>query len=70
MQVTESSTVQIVNNGKILKLFKVSAEDAGRYSCKAVNIAGTSQKYFSVDVLGKENLFIKQTYRLETFLTI
>ncbi|MEJ1270154.1 hypothetical protein NN561_000975 [Cricetulus griseus] len=50
-QVTESSTVQIVNNGKILKLFKVSAEDAGRYSCKAVNIAGTSQKYFSVDVL-------------------
>ncbi|XP_052593110.1 hemicentin-1 isoform X2 [Peromyscus californicus insignis] len=51
IQVTESSTVQIVNNGKILKLFKVSAEDAGRYSCKAINIAGTSQKYFSVNVL-------------------
>ncbi|XP_011246353.1 hemicentin-1 isoform X3 [Mus musculus] len=51
IQVTESSTVQIVNNGKILKLFKVSAEDAGRYSCKAINIAGTSQKDFSVNVL-------------------
>lgn len=56
MQVTESSTVQIVNNGKTLKLFKVSAEDTGRYSCKALNIAGTAQKYFNVNVLGKENL--------------
>ncbi|XP_021053028.1 hemicentin-1 [Mus pahari] len=51
IQVTESSTVQIVNNGKILKLYKVSAEDAGKYSCKAINIAGTSQKDFSVNVL-------------------
>lgn len=59
IQVTESSTVQIVNNGKILKLFKVSAEDAGRYSCKAINIAGTSQKDFSVNVLGKEKLLFK-----------
>ncbi|XP_047376657.1 hemicentin-1 isoform X4 [Sciurus carolinensis] len=50
-QVTESSTIQIVNNGKMLKLFKVTAEDAGQYSCKAINIAGTSQKYFSIDVL-------------------
>nr|XP_048286978.1 hemicentin-1 isoform X1 [Myodes glareolus] len=51
IQVTESSTVQIVNNGKTLKLFKVSAEDTGKYSCKALNIAGTAQKYFSVNVL-------------------
>ncbi|EPY80556.1 hypothetical protein CB1_000818017, partial [Camelus ferus] len=52
VQVTESSTVQIVNNGKILKLFKATLEDAGRYSCKAINIAGMSQKYFNIDVLG------------------
>ncbi|VTJ81530.1 Hypothetical predicted protein, partial [Marmota monax] len=51
VQVTESSAVQIVNNGKMLKLFKATAEDAGRYSCKAINIAGTSQKYFNIDVL-------------------
>ncbi|XP_011902754.1 PREDICTED: hemicentin-1 isoform X2 [Cercocebus atys] len=51
VQVTESSTVQIVNNGKILKFFKATPEDAGRYSCKAINIAGTSQKYFNIDVL-------------------
>ncbi|XP_021098568.1 hemicentin-1 [Heterocephalus glaber] len=51
VQVTESSTIQILNNGKILKLFKVTAEDAGRYSCKAINIAGTAQKHFGIDVL-------------------
>ncbi|XP_036128071.1 hemicentin-1 [Molossus molossus] len=51
VQVTESSTIQIVNNGKILKLFKASPQDAGRYSCKAVNVAGTSQKSFNIDVL-------------------
>ncbi|KFO28580.1 Hemicentin-1 [Fukomys damarensis] len=51
VQVTESSTIQILNNGKILKLFKVTTEDAGRYSCKAINIAGSAQKHFSIDVL-------------------
>uniref|UniRef100_A0A8D0P2M9 Hemicentin-1 n=1 Tax=Sus scrofa TaxID=9823 RepID=A0A8D0P2M9_PIG len=51
IQVTESNTIQIVNNGKILKLFKAAPEDAGRYSCKAINIAGTSQKYFNISVL-------------------
>ncbi|ELV11507.1 Hemicentin-1 [Tupaia chinensis] len=52
VQVTESSTLQIVNSGKILKLFKVTPEDAGKYSCKAINIAGISQKYFIIDVQG------------------
>ncbi|XP_012495412.1 PREDICTED: hemicentin-1-like, partial [Propithecus coquereli] len=51
VQVTESSAIQIVNNGKILKLFKATPEDAGRYYCKATNIAGASQKYFNIDVL-------------------
>ncbi|XP_067585037.1 hemicentin-1 isoform X1 [Pseudorca crassidens] len=51
VQVTESSTIQIVSNGKILKLFRATPEDAGRYSCKAINTAGTSQKYFNIDVL-------------------
>nr|XP_036865807.1 hemicentin-1 [Manis javanica] len=51
VQVAESSTIQFVNNGKILKLFKATPGDAGRYSCKALNTAGTSQKYFNIDVL-------------------
>ncbi|XP_055962583.1 hemicentin-1 [Sorex fumeus] len=51
VQVAPSSTVHIVNGGKTLKLFRAAAEDAGRYSCRAINIAGTSQKYFNIDVL-------------------
>ncbi|XP_049724489.1 hemicentin-1 isoform X1 [Elephas maximus indicus] len=50
-QVTESSTIQILSNGKTLKLFKATPEDAGKYSCKAMNIAGTSHKHFNIDVL-------------------
>lgn len=61
-QVSASSTVQIVNNGKILKLSRVSAEDAGRYSCKATNTAGTSQKDFSVRVLGKGRPLLKDLH--------
>ncbi|XP_075384531.1 hemicentin-1 isoform X2 [Tenrec ecaudatus] len=51
VQVTESSTIQIANNGKILRLFKAIPEDSGRYSCKAINVAGASQKSFNVEVL-------------------
>uniref|UniRef100_A0A8D0P964 Hemicentin-1 n=1 Tax=Sus scrofa TaxID=9823 RepID=A0A8D0P964_PIG len=36
-------------NGDIPSLS--APEDAGRYSCKAINIAGTSQKYFNISVL-------------------
>lgn len=64
---TESSTIQIVNNGKILKLFKATPKDAGRYSCRAINVAGSSQKYFNIDVLGKENIFLK-TLQIDAFL--
>ncbi|KAH0618306.1 hypothetical protein JD844_017377 [Phrynosoma platyrhinos] len=50
IQVVESSTLQILNNGKLLKLLKASTDDAGQYSCKATNIAGSSEKFFSIDV--------------------
>ncbi|XP_036351171.2 hemicentin-1 [Ochotona princeps] len=49
--VTESSTVRTTNNGRTLKLLTATAEDTGRYSCKAVNVAGTSQKDFNINVL-------------------
>ncbi|XP_068809627.1 hemicentin-1 isoform X4 [Struthio camelus] len=51
IQVVESSTLQILRNGKILKLLKAAAADAGQYSCKAINVAGSSEKLFNVDVL-------------------
>ncbi|XP_071607415.1 hemicentin-1 isoform X1 [Heliangelus exortis] len=51
IQVVESSTLQILHNGKILKLLKATTDDAGQYSCKAINVAGSSEKLFNLDVL-------------------
>uniref|UniRef100_A0A8C4UE85 Hemicentin-1 n=1 Tax=Falco tinnunculus TaxID=100819 RepID=A0A8C4UE85_FALTI len=51
IQVVESSTLQILHNGKILKLLKAATDDAGQYSCKAINAAGSSEKLFNLDIL-------------------
>ncbi|XP_009958752.1 PREDICTED: hemicentin-1-like, partial [Leptosomus discolor] len=51
IQVVESSTLQILHNGKILKLLKAVTDDAGQYSCKAINVAGSSEKLFNLDIL-------------------
>ncbi|XP_075792870.1 hemicentin-1 isoform X2 [Pelodiscus sinensis] len=56
VQVLESNTLQISHNGKILKLLKVATADGGQYSCKATNIAGSSEKLFHVDVLVPPNI--------------
>uniref|UniRef100_A0A8C3N479 Hemicentin-1 n=1 Tax=Geospiza parvula TaxID=87175 RepID=A0A8C3N479_GEOPR len=50
-QVVESSALQILHNGKILKLLKATTEDAGQYSCKAINVAGSSEKLFNLHIL-------------------
>ncbi|NXY61032.1 HMCN1 protein, partial [Callaeas wilsoni] len=51
IQVVESRALQILHNGKILKLLKVTTEDAGQYSCKAINVAGSSEKLFNLHIL-------------------
>jgi len=51
--VVSSSDVQILQKGKTLKLLKATVADAGRYSCKAINIAGSTDRDFYLDVLGK-----------------
>uniref|UniRef100_A0A8C2UJN2 Hemicentin-1 n=1 Tax=Coturnix japonica TaxID=93934 RepID=A0A8C2UJN2_COTJA len=51
IQVVESNTLQILHNGKILKLLKATVHDAGQYSCKAINIAGSSEKLFNLHIL-------------------
>lgn len=56
-QVTSNSNVQILQKGKTLKLLKAAVSDAGRYTCKAINIAGSTERDFNLDVLGKINCF-------------
>ncbi|XP_066533975.1 hemicentin-1 [Hoplias malabaricus] len=49
--VVSSSNVQILQRGKTLRLLKSTTADAGHYSCKAINIAGSTEKGFYLDVL-------------------
>ncbi|XP_047443825.1 hemicentin-1 isoform X2 [Mugil cephalus] len=49
--VVASSSVQILDTGRTLRLLKVATADAGSYSCKAINVAGSTEKDFYLDVL-------------------
>ncbi|XP_070817740.1 hemicentin-1 [Chaetodon trifascialis] len=49
--IVASNSIQILDMGKTLKLLKAATADAGSYSCKAINIAGSTEKDFFVDVL-------------------
>uniref|UniRef100_A0A3B4Z1V9 Hemicentin-1 n=1 Tax=Stegastes partitus TaxID=144197 RepID=A0A3B4Z1V9_9TELE len=49
--VVASSGVQILDMGKTLRLLKAEIADGGGYSCKAINIAGSTEKNFFLDVL-------------------
>ncbi|KAJ7986246.1 hypothetical protein DPEC_G00337960 [Dallia pectoralis] len=49
--VVPGNRVQILQQGKILRLLTANTADVGVYSCKAINIAGSSEKVFLLDVL-------------------
>ncbi|KAF1385466.1 hypothetical protein PFLUV_G00108060 [Perca fluviatilis] len=49
--VVSSNSIQILDMGKTLRLLKAATADAGSYSCKAINIAGSTEKDFFLDVL-------------------
>ncbi|KAM6962600.1 hemicentin-1 [Aplochiton taeniatus] len=49
--VLPSSSVQILQKGKTLRLLQANATDTGSYSCKAINIAGSTEKNVFLDVL-------------------
>ncbi|XP_068563703.1 hemicentin-1 [Cebidichthys violaceus] len=46
-----SNSIQILDMGKTLRLLKAATTDTGSYSCKAINIAGSTEKDFFLDVL-------------------
>ncbi|GCC29770.1 hypothetical protein chiPu_0008212 [Chiloscyllium punctatum] len=45
------SIVQVLNAGKTLKVHKAATGDTGQYTCQTINIAGTAEKTFNVEVL-------------------
>ncbi|KAM4548643.1 hemicentin-1 isoform 1-T1 [Odontesthes bonariensis] len=49
--VATSNSIQILDMGKTLRLLKAETTDAGSYSCKAINIAGSTEKDFFLDVV-------------------
>ncbi|KAL4635075.1 hemicentin-1 [Arapaima gigas] len=54
--VVPSNSVQILHEGKTLKLLKAVISDAGHYSCKGINIAGNTEKDFMLNVLVPPNI--------------
>ncbi|KAI3368574.1 hypothetical protein L3Q82_025583, partial [Scortum barcoo] len=49
--VVAGNSIQILDMGKTLKLINAATGDAGIYSCKAINIAGSTEKDFFLDIL-------------------
>ncbi|XP_060933914.1 hemicentin-1 [Limanda limanda] len=49
--VRASSSIQLLDMGKTLRLLNAATGDAGGYSCTAINIAGSKEKDFFLDVL-------------------
>lgn len=39
--------------GQVLQIPRVQQEDAGKYTCQAVNEAGEDRMHFDLDVLGR-----------------
>ncbi|NWU93884.1 HMCN1 protein, partial [Upupa epops] len=62
VQVVESNARQILHNGKILKLLKAATDDAGQYSCKAINVAGSAEKLFNLDILVPPSIIGAETH--------
>ncbi|XP_067846589.1 hemicentin-1 isoform X2 [Heptranchias perlo] len=46
-----SRVIQILNAGKTLRVLKATTGDTGRYTCRTINIAGTAEKNFNLEVL-------------------
>ena len=53
--VKNTSDVFLMDNGWRLRIESADEGHTGRYSCRAKNVAGESEKYFDLLVLGESN---------------
>ncbi len=49
------SMVQILNEGRLLRIQDAQVADTGRYTCIAVNVAGQADRKYDVNVHGEKN---------------
>lgn len=42
------------SGGQVLQIARVHKEDAGKYTCQAVNEAGEDRMHFELEILGKQ----------------
>lgn len=50
---TKKSTITIVLCVHVFQIFNAQVTDTGRYACVAENVAGSAEKYFSLNVHGE-----------------
>lgn len=53
LDTTQISNMRILSEGRVLQIMSAEVTDADRYTCRASNPAGESDKYFELDVYGK-----------------
>ena len=51
-----TSTTHILDGGWKLQILKTTVNNAGRYSCRAKNVAGESEKFFDLQVVGMNKM--------------
>lgn len=44
----------VLSGGQVLQIARVQKEDAGKYTCQAVNEAGEDRMHFELEILGKQ----------------
>lgn len=43
----------VLSGGNVLQIARVQKEDAGKYTCQAINEAGEDHMHFELEILGK-----------------
>ena len=55
----------------MLQIARVQREDAGRFTCQAVNEAGEDRMHFELEILSKQahvhNVVVNKTYAIKCF---